>query len=94
MPALAPPAVCRTGLPDHAMSRFARFSSPSVHESIMASARYECKRPMHVHPHVFQFVTGKPGFPPAEAPIRDRRTVFVDGRPANFVRTKQTCLIG
>jgi hypothetical protein len=43
-----------TGLLNHAMSLFARFSSPSVHEVIMAVAQYECKRPMHVHPHVFE----------------------------------------
>jgi hypothetical protein len=43
-----------TGLLTHAMSHFARFSSPSVHRAIMAVAQNECKRPMHVHPHVFE----------------------------------------
>jgi hypothetical protein len=94
MPALAPPAVCRTGLPDHAMSRFARFSSPSVHEPIMASARCECKRPMHVHPHVFQFVTRKPRFPPENVLPWACRTVFDGDCGADFVLTNQDCLTG
>jgi hypothetical protein len=60
----------------------------------MASARYECKRPMHVHPHVFQFVTRKPRFPPANGPRTARRTVFVDGPIGNFVRTNSIRLTG
>jgi hypothetical protein len=70
------------------MSRFARFSSPSVHESIMASARYECKRPMHVHPHVFHFVTRKPRFPPGNGHLKLCRTVFDRAQIGNFVLTR------
>ena len=54
----------------------------------MASARFECKRQMHVHPHVFQFETTKPLFPPAGAWIRAVRTVFVSDSATFNVMTK------
>jgi len=46
----------------------------------MASARDECKRPMHVHPHVFQFETTTDLFPPESGWIDRCRTAF-DGAP-------------
>jgi hypothetical protein len=42
----------------------------------MASARDECKRPMHVHPHVFHFETRLGLFAPQRGGIGRRRTVF------------------
>jgi len=54
----------------------------------MASARCECKRPMHVHPHVFQFVTRKPRFPPVDGVLGACRTVFGGDLGGNFVLTK------
>jgi hypothetical protein len=69
------------------MSLFARFSSPSVHEAIMASARDECKRPMHVHPHVFQFETTTDPIPPGSGSIEGWRTVFDGALPEYYVLT-------
>lgn len=55
----------------------------------MASARFECKRQMHVHPHVFHFEITIDRFTPEQALRSPRRTPFDDTNPSDFVLTNE-----
>jgi hypothetical protein len=54
----------------------------------MASARFECKRQMHVHPHVFQFEITINRFKPETGSGSSRRTPFDGLSGRDFVLTK------